>query len=221
MKLLGILRASALCLLVSAFHGQPVSCGLFKSNKKSKKDSNAKVSENLKESPVESKVVEDPSHGPSTINLPDGSNNPNGSMATPSSNGAAEHEELLKRISEQRKELVERLSKSDAPYSLEDMRLFLGILRDEADVNPEAVQKIGEKIHTFLGNFGIHGEDAKASLTIFMEMIQEYVMGLFSSTKQLSNEERAAMRKTVAAILEQLPKPDINTQANDYDASDN
>ncbi|KAK1936145.1 secreted antigen 1 [Babesia divergens] len=58
MKLLGILRASTLFTLLSAFHGQPVSCGLFKSNKKSKKDSNAKVSENLKESPVKSQVAE-------------------------------------------------------------------------------------------------------------------------------------------------------------------
>ncbi|KAK1937522.1 hypothetical protein X943_002528 [Babesia divergens] len=230
MRFLGILRASALCLLVSAFHGQPVSCGLFNRILSSKKPSNAKVSEiseNLEESTVESKVVEDPSHGPSTLNLSDGSNNPDGSTATPSSNGAAEqerkaeHEKLMQEIAEQRKELVERLSKSDAPYSLQDMTFFLGILRDEADVDPEAVLKIGEKIHTFLGNFGIHGEDAKASLTIFMEMIQEYVMGLFSSTKQLSNEERAAMRKTVAEILEQLPKSHVNTQANDYDASDN
>ncbi|KAK1934333.1 hypothetical protein X943_004028 [Babesia divergens] len=58
MKFLGILRASALFILVSAFHGQPVSCGLFKSNKKSKKSSNANVSENLKESPVKSQVAE-------------------------------------------------------------------------------------------------------------------------------------------------------------------
>ncbi|KAK1932165.1 secreted antigen 1 [Babesia divergens] len=58
MKFLGILRASALFILLSAFHGQPVSCGLFKSNKKSKKDSNAKVSENLKDSPVKSQVAE-------------------------------------------------------------------------------------------------------------------------------------------------------------------
>ncbi|KAK1934337.1 secreted antigen 1 [Babesia divergens] len=58
MKLLGILRASALCLLVSAFYGQPVSCGLFNRILSSKKPSNAKVSENLKESPVKSQVAE-------------------------------------------------------------------------------------------------------------------------------------------------------------------
>ncbi|KAK1933236.1 hypothetical protein X943_002816 [Babesia divergens] len=157
MRFLGILRASALCLLVSAFHG--TNC------------------QDLDEKQMQ--------------------------------------EKLMQEIAEQRKELVERLSKSDAPYSLQDMTFFLGILRDEADVDPEAVLKIGEKIHTFLGNFGIHGEDAKASLAIFMEMIQEYVMGLFSSTKQLSNEERAEMRKTVAAILEQLPKSYVDTQAED------
>ncbi|KAK1934962.1 secreted antigen 1 [Babesia divergens] len=55
MGLMGILRASVLCLALAAFHGQPVSCGLSKSNKKPKKDSNAKVSEisgNLKDSTV-------------------------------------------------------------------------------------------------------------------------------------------------------------------------
>ncbi|KAK1938579.1 secreted antigen 1 [Babesia divergens] len=175
---------------------------------------------------VARKTETDVTSDPSTINLSGSFKNPDGSTATPSSNGAAEdmeadREGLLKRISDQRKELVERLSKSDAPYSLEDMKHFYCILRDEADVNPEAVQKVGKKIHTFLGNFGIHGEDAKGSLEVFMEMMEEYVMGLFSSTKQLSNEERAEMRKTVAEILEQLPKSHVNTQANDYDASDN
>ncbi|KAK1937958.1 secreted antigen 1 [Babesia divergens] len=46
MKLLGILRASALFILVSAFYGQPVSCGIFKGTEKSKKSSNANQSEN-------------------------------------------------------------------------------------------------------------------------------------------------------------------------------
>ncbi|KAK1936117.1 secreted antigen 1 [Babesia divergens] len=315
MKLLGILRASTLFTLLSAFHGQPVSCGIFNWFGSSKKSSNANQSENsegdlaaqvkmlqeklqaleagldkapkepstdnMAESMVESPLVEEAEdstvmsqdavpedrkkpHGPSdfsnefnseyeekepikeaeksneeyeqhhvarktetdvtsdpsTINLPDGSNNPNGSMATPSSNGAAEPEKLMKEIAEERKELVERLSKSDVPYSLEDMTFFYGMLKDGEYVDPEALQKIGEKIHTFLGNFGIHGEDAKASLAIFMEMIQEYVMGLLSSTKQLSNEERAEMRKTVAEILEQLPKSHVNTQANDYDGKE-
>ncbi|KAK1937215.1 secreted antigen 1 [Babesia divergens] len=44
MKFLGILRSSTLCLLAIGFHGQPVSCGVFKSNIKSKEDSNVKVS---------------------------------------------------------------------------------------------------------------------------------------------------------------------------------
>ncbi|KAK1937966.1 secreted antigen 1 [Babesia divergens] len=77
MKLLGILRVSALCLLVSAFHGQSASCGLFKSNKKSKEPSTvevhdiaenhedstvkSQVAENLKDSTVESPLVEKPS----------------------------------------------------------------------------------------------------------------------------------------------------------------
>ncbi|KAK1932677.1 secreted antigen 1 [Babesia divergens] len=61
MKLLGILRASALCLLAIGFHGQPVSCGIFNILKKAKKDSNAKVSEiseNHQESNVESSSQE-------------------------------------------------------------------------------------------------------------------------------------------------------------------
>ncbi|KAK1934015.1 hypothetical protein X943_000861 [Babesia divergens] len=61
MKLLGILRASGLCLLAIGFHGQPVSCGIFKGPKKPKKDSNAKVSEiseNHQESTVESSSQE-------------------------------------------------------------------------------------------------------------------------------------------------------------------
>ncbi|KAK1939666.1 secreted antigen 1 [Babesia divergens] len=57
MKLLGILRASALCLLAIGFHSQFVSCGIFKGPKKPKEDSNVKaaeISENPKESAVES-----------------------------------------------------------------------------------------------------------------------------------------------------------------------
>ncbi|KAK1939721.1 secreted antigen 3 [Babesia divergens] len=60
MNALGILRASGLFIFLSAFHGQPISCGLFKSTEKSKKDSNAKVSEKPKESTVKSKAVEKP-----------------------------------------------------------------------------------------------------------------------------------------------------------------
>ncbi|KAK1937686.1 hypothetical protein X943_003855 [Babesia divergens] len=184
-----------------------------------------KSSEEHEQYHVARKTETDVTSYPSTINLSGSSKNPDGSTATPSSNGAAEHEKqmqekLMKEIAEERKELVERLSKSDAPFSLEDMTFFYGMLKDGEYVDPEAVLKIGEKIHTFLGNFGIHGEDAKASLAIFMEMIQEYVMGLLSSTKQLSNEERAEMRKTVAEILEQLPKSHVNTQANDYDGKE-
>ncbi|KAK1940208.1 secreted antigen 1 [Babesia divergens] len=54
MKFLGILRVSALCLLVSAFHGQPVSCGLFNKILSSKKSSSDKVSESPEKSTVKS-----------------------------------------------------------------------------------------------------------------------------------------------------------------------
>ncbi|KAK1937703.1 secreted antigen 1 [Babesia divergens] len=60
MKFLGILRASAICLLVSAFHGQFVSCGLFNRILSSKKPSNAKVSE-ISEVSKESTVKSPPS----------------------------------------------------------------------------------------------------------------------------------------------------------------
>ncbi|KAK1935298.1 hypothetical protein X943_002114, partial [Babesia divergens] len=58
---------------------------------------------------VAMKTETDVTSDPSTINLPDGSNNPNGSMATPSSNGAAkdmeaEHERLMQEISEDLKD---------------------------------------------------------------------------------------------------------------------
>ncbi|KAK1938495.1 secreted antigen 1 [Babesia divergens] len=46
MKFLGILRASALFILLSAFHGQPVSCGILHKILSSKKSSSDKVSEN-------------------------------------------------------------------------------------------------------------------------------------------------------------------------------
>ncbi|KAK1932770.1 secreted antigen 1 [Babesia divergens] len=200
MRFWGILRVSGLCLLAIGFHGQPVSCGIFKGPKKPKKDSNAKVSENLKDSTVKSKAVEKPkdsnvesplvevaedstvksqdavpedrkephdhsdfsndfnseyekkepikeaeksseeheqhdvarktetdvTNGPSTINLSDGSKNPDGSIATPSSNGTAkdmeaEQEERLKEISEDLKDSnvesssQEPSSKSSAP----------------------------------------------------------------------------------------------------------
>ncbi|KAK1939110.1 hypothetical protein X943_001245 [Babesia divergens] len=152
MKLLGILRASALCLLVSALHGT-----------------------NCQEE------------------------------------RRAEHEELLKKIAEQRTELVERLSKSDAPFSFKDMRLFLGILRDEADVDPEAVQKVGEKIHTFLGNLGIHGADARSSLEILMEKIikqREYLLDLFSGLIQQRSYEASEASEVDA-------KSYVNSQQED------
>ncbi|KAK1935877.1 merozoite surface protein 37/41 [Babesia divergens] len=200
MKFLGILRGSALCLLAIGFRGpRGILCSNLEVNPYAESPTVevSEISENLKDSTVEPQAIEKPSHGPSTLNLSDGSNNQNGSMATPSSNGAAEdmeaeHEKLMQDIAEQRKELVERLSKSDAPFSLEDMTLFLGILRDEADVNPEAVQKIGEKMHAFLGSLGIHGEDAKASLEKLMEKImeqREYLLDLFSGPIQQHSDE--------------------------------
>ncbi|KAK1933517.1 erythrocyte binding protein 37.2 precursor [Babesia divergens] len=231
MKFLGILRASALFILASAFHGQPVSCGLFNKILSSKKSSNANQSENSegdlaaqmkmlteKLQALEAGLDKAPKES-STINLPDGSNNPNGSMATPSSNGAAElekvmqaeHEELLKRIAEQRTELVERLSKSDAPFSLEDMTLFLGILRDEADVDPEAVQKVGEEIHAYLGSLGIHGEDAKGSLEKLMEKImeqREYLLDLFYGPSQQHSDEASEASEVDA-------KSYVNSQQED------
>ncbi|KAK1935537.1 hypothetical protein X943_002344 [Babesia divergens] len=126
-------------------------------------------------------------------------------MATPSSNGAAEDMEAEH---EERTKLVERLSKSDAPFSLEDMTLFLGILRDEADVDPEAVQKVGKKIHTFLGNFGIHGHDAKSSLEKLMEKImeqREYLLDLFYGPIQQHSDEASEASEVGA-------KSDVNPQ---------
>ncbi|KAK1937677.1 secreted antigen 1 [Babesia divergens] len=55
MRLLGILRASSLLILASAFQGHPVSCDILKSTEKSKKDSNVKVAEKPKDSTVKSK----------------------------------------------------------------------------------------------------------------------------------------------------------------------
>ncbi|KAK1940259.1 hypothetical protein X943_000809 [Babesia divergens] len=57
MKFLGILRASALCLLVSGLHDQSVSCSNLEVNP-SNESSSADVSENLKESTVESSSQE-------------------------------------------------------------------------------------------------------------------------------------------------------------------
>ncbi|KAK1933136.1 secreted antigen 1 [Babesia divergens] len=62
MKFLGILRVSALCLLVSAFYGQPASCGFFNKIRSSKKSSSDKVSDsidNIEEIHVESELIED------------------------------------------------------------------------------------------------------------------------------------------------------------------
>ncbi|KAK1940387.1 hypothetical protein X943_003740, partial [Babesia divergens] len=53
MKFLGILRASALFILVSAFHGQPISCGILNRILSSKKSSTVEVSE-ISENPKES-----------------------------------------------------------------------------------------------------------------------------------------------------------------------
>ncbi|KAK1934826.1 secreted antigen 1 [Babesia divergens] len=61
MNLLGILRASALFILISAFHGQPASCGIFSRILSSKKPSSvdvSEISENPKESAVESSSQE-------------------------------------------------------------------------------------------------------------------------------------------------------------------
>ncbi|KAK1935527.1 hypothetical protein X943_003695, partial [Babesia divergens] len=195
MKFLGILRASALFILLSAFRGPR---GVFCSNLEIDLSNESftvevsDVSENLEDSTVEPQAIEKPSHGPSTINLSDGSKSLDEVLKELKEKHQAEHEELLKRISEQRKELVERLSKSDAPFSLEDMTLFLGILRDEADVNPEAVQKVGEEIHAYLGSLGIHGHDAKSSLENLMEKImeqREYLLDLFSGPSQQHSDE--------------------------------
>ncbi|KAK1939486.1 secreted antigen 3 [Babesia divergens] len=57
MRFWGILRVSGLFILLSAFYGQPVSCGILNRILSSKKDSNAnvsEVSENLEDSTVES-----------------------------------------------------------------------------------------------------------------------------------------------------------------------
>ncbi|KAK1938547.1 secreted antigen 1 [Babesia divergens] len=73
MNALGILRASALCLLVSAFHGPR---GVFCSNLKVDPSNESftvevhEISENLKESPVESQVIEKPSQEPSKSSAP-------------------------------------------------------------------------------------------------------------------------------------------------------
>ncbi|KAK1936902.1 secreted antigen 1 [Babesia divergens] len=73
---------------------------------------------------VAKKTETDVTSYPSSINLPDGSNNPNGSMATPYSNGAAEdmeaeQEERLKEMQEISEDLkdspVESSSTSSAP----------------------------------------------------------------------------------------------------------
>ncbi|KAK1936127.1 secreted antigen 1 [Babesia divergens] len=115
----------------------------------------------------------------------------------------AKQEGRLKRIAEQSRNLVKRLSKSDATFSLEDMTIFLGILGGNADVDPEAVQQIGKRIHAYLGSLGIHGHDAKSTLENLIEKIDEYVMDLSPSSGQLPNEEDASV-KDFEAILKKL-----------------
>ncbi|KAK1937980.1 secreted antigen 1 [Babesia divergens] len=223
MKFLGILRASALFILLSAFHGPR---GIFCSNLEidpSNESFTVEVSEDHEDSTVESKVIENPSHDSSTLNLSDGSKSLDEVLKELKEKRKAEHEELLKRISEQRTKLVERLSKSDAPFSLEDMTLFLGILRDEADVDPEAVQKVGEEIHAYLGSLGIHGEDAKASLENLMERISKYRSAvktlIYRPHEQPSPEELIVAGETFE-ILEQLPKSHAKPHANDHDGTE-
>ncbi|KAK1940211.1 glycosylphosphatidylinositol-anchored merozoite surface protein [Babesia divergens] len=217
MKFLGILRASALFIFLSAFHGPG---GVFCSNLEIDLSNESftvevsDVSENLEDSTVESPLVENPSQEPSTLNLSDGSKSLDEVLKELKEKRKAEHEELLKKIAEQRTELVERLSKSDAPFSLEDMTLFLGILRDEADVDPEVVQKVGEKIHTFLGNLGIHGADARSSLENLMKKIQEYVLNSSSSSSEPSPDD--ASTQEIKAILEQLPDSNVNSLSGDF-----
>ncbi|KAK1940251.1 merozoite surface protein 37/41 [Babesia divergens] len=175
---------------------------------------------------VARKTETDVTSDPSTINLSDGSNNPDGVLKQRKEKRKAKHEkvmqakyeELLKRISEQRKELVESLLESDAPFSLEDMTLFLGILRDEPDLDPEAVQQVGEIIHAYLGSLGIHGDDAKSSLEILMERISKYrsaVRGLiYRPREKRSHEERVFANETFE-LLEKFPESHAKPRRED------
>ncbi|KAK1936392.1 secreted antigen 1 [Babesia divergens] len=132
-------------------------------------------------------------------------NSPKNCRMAPSTHEKSVKEELMQEISERRKKLVQRLLVSAAPFALVDMDLFLGMLKDNADVDPEAVQKVGEKINAFLGSLGIHGHDAKSSLEILMEKIREYHMDTSSSYGNLSSEERIAI-KEIYEMLQEVPQ---------------
>lgn len=129
-------------------------------------------------------------------------------------------EEQLKTIAEQRKELVARLLVADAPFSFKDMTLFLAVLEDSADVDPEAIQKIGEKIHTFLGTLGIHGEDVKSSIEKLNENVHEYTMDSFYGSNKLTPEERDAVKKIVN-ILKQVGQPKVKPHDGAPEVSEN
>ncbi|KAK1932831.1 glycosylphosphatidylinositol-anchored merozoite surface protein [Babesia divergens] len=163
MKFLGILRASALCLLISAFCSQHVSCGLFSLNKKPKETDTVEKSESSG-SPEESGVRSSGSENTSQNSAP--------------SAYERELDEQLRIMAEQRKEAVERLLESDAPFSFKDMELFLGVLKKGADVDPETVKKVGEKIHAYLKSIGIHGGDVKSALETLVIKIHKSLMDL-------------------------------------------
>ncbi|KAK1937246.1 glycosylphosphatidylinositol-anchored merozoite surface protein [Babesia divergens] len=181
MKFLGILRASALCLLVSALQGKPVSCGFFKNLLSSKKPSS-----DVSQAPGES-CVDAGQHSKKGCTVQDEElqkklkamdAEQEERLKKIQDQRKAEEEEMMTKIAEQRKEVVKRLLGSDAPFYLEDMEIFYDVLDRGADVNPEAVQQIGEKIHAYLGSLGIHGDDVKSSLENLMVKIHETVMGL-------------------------------------------
>ncbi|KAK1938586.1 secreted antigen 1 [Babesia divergens] len=227
MRFWGILRVSGLCLLAIGFHGQPVSCGIFKGAEKSKKDSTVNTgddaegdlaaqvkmlqaklqaleagldtaseepsTDNITDSNVESPLVEeaedstvesqdavpedrkephgfsdfsndsdseyeekeptkeaeksneeheqhdvamktetDVAIGPSTINLSDGSKNPDASMATPSSNGAAEDMEAEQQ--ERLKEISEDLEDSTVESSSQSCLVFENATWDDSQL---------------------------------------------------------------------------------------
>ncbi|KAK1933491.1 merozoite surface protein 37/41 [Babesia divergens] len=201
MKVLGFLRASALCLLVSAFCSQHVSCGLFKSKKKPNEPATVEVSEvsenpenpeNPEESTVKSEVSENPENpGESTVKseAAESSENPgesgvrsSGGVNTSENSGPSAYEreldELLRMMAERRKEAVERLIESDAPFSLQDMEHFYGVLEYNDDVDPETVKKVGEKIHAYLKSIGIHGGDVKSALETLVIKIHKSLMDL-------------------------------------------
>ncbi|KAK1934089.1 secreted antigen 1 [Babesia divergens] len=129
-------------------------------------------------------------------------------------------EEQLKTIAEQRKELVARLLVADAPFSLKDMTLFLAVLEDSADVDPEAIQKIGEKIHTFLDTLGIHGEDVKSSIEKLKANVHGYTMDSFYGSNKLTPEERDAVKR-IFDIIKQHGQPKVKPHDGAPEVSEN